>query len=658
VSTGSHSSSPYPEPPPAPALDPPRAAETPDRTGSRTPRERSNVALIGLTLVVLIVGWARTWPNLNRDFNHLHGWNAAFLGELARTTGHAGLPRVGFAAVLEPLYDVGRNYWYIFHYGPLLTFVLAPVGRFASGAYEHATLRLLGIVVTIAYLIFLYLLGRRLRGPRFAAWTLFFGAISAEVFFFGAFTGFDYVGSIMLVAAAYLAYVAWRTNPRTSWPRAAILLLSCAFLWDFNSYVAAAPIFVDLVWFDPARVGARKWRPAVVVAVLPVLAVAAQEFDYRVVVPLLIHREPFALSRDLRLTLAMRGNYKLLATFWFYRELIRSSTTYVAPVGVAVTLLFLVRYAPRLRSFLRGPRNVPWQLAFVASTFGLAVFLIMFPQSTLVHQFTYFQVGLPLALAGAYYVTDRGNVIKLAAIAGTILVAFSTAGWFRGLNNTPLWEFETGVGIRLSTPEGSFVRVPIAADLDTPMMLFYSNRPLLFNLPPQFTPAVNDTRFDVAFQAPAIPDNVAGLFIPVANAVVLDRHPSLRVALPNVGRVYGNGAWIVWSAAVTEAYRDWRMVEIDWIARRKTKEHLGVEIGEYINGQWTGSVVAKLRGNTVDTAGAQVGQHYRDGFLVPVSHEGQLVLRIIDLTSNTNRSSDLGVLDLPLLQTTPLGRGA
>ena len=61
-------------------------------------------------------------------------------------------------------------------------------------------------------------------------------------------------------------------------------------------------------------------------------------------------------------------------------------------------------------------------------------------------------------------------------LAGTILVAFSSTAWFRGLNNTPLWEFETGVGIRLSAPLGSFVRVPIAADLDTPMMLFYSNR--------------------------------------------------------------------------------------------------------------------------------------------------------------------------------------
>src|SRR5713101_5411399 len=76
------------------------APNLPGRTGLRLSLARSH-AVVLLSVLTLFCGWHRTWPDLNRDFNHLHGFGECQDAVLARTIAEEGLVKLGFATAVS-----------------------------------------------------------------------------------------------------------------------------------------------------------------------------------------------------------------------------------------------------------------------------------------------------------------------------------------------------------------------------------------------------------------------------------------------------------------------------------------------------------------------------------------------------------------------------
>ena len=598
--------------------------------------------MVAIAVLVLAVGWRHTWPDLNRDFNHLHGYEHTQDALLARMFVTEGPRHLGFAPATYALHDPGQHYRYYTHYSALPHLLLAGVVAAAPARYEHLALRVAGMCVTSAFLLLLYLFGRRFGGRRFAAWLLLFGAVSAELLFFGVFPAMYVLGSLFVIAA-YYCYLGWRSTARGR-PLLALLWLIGGYLCWIGFYAAALPIVVDIARFDPARAERRRWRWAALFAVLPVIVFVAVQAHYRFVVPWLTGKEIWA--DDFRSTLAARGHYAWWRSIWFYRRLAIDSFRFTSPVGVASAGAYLLVRLRRLQT--RSARPLTWRESFIVCSFAMYLFLLAFPQSTLDHESTYFQLAIPLALAATTFVVDRGRLVKGVAVATTLAVAFVATRGFMARNNTPQQEFQLGVAIRLAAPKDAFVRIPLPGNRFYPVLVYYADRSLMFDVPQRFEPVGISPRFDVVYGPSGVPEQDASIAVPGISTLLLDHDPAARPPLRRVARSWDGKSWTIDGAAVTAAYGPWNLVEFDWESARDTSEPLGVEIGEWVDGSWSPLLTLMLRNNTVDTSMAPTHKRYRDAVLIYTPQRGRIALRIFDRRTSQYRPGDAGVFEIPL----------
>ncbi len=238
-----------------------------------------NRALIIGSVLTLFVGWHVTWPDLNRDFNHLHGWEHCQDAHLGRMIAEEGAAKLGFAPVVFKFFDAGGNYFYYTHYPILTHAAISLLFHFTSSANAHRTLRVAGMLVTLFFLYGLYLLARQLHGTRFAAWVLFFGAVNAETFYFGVFPSMQSF-ALLFTVFAYWAYLRWRQRGALPAAILCVLALVGGYLSTFLFYPASLPIAADLFCCDPGRT--RRHRLLAGGAVLlPVVFFVAVQLHYR-----------------------------------------------------------------------------------------------------------------------------------------------------------------------------------------------------------------------------------------------------------------------------------------------------------------------------------------------------------------------------------------
>jgi hypothetical protein len=241
----------------------------------------------------------------------------------------------------------------------------------------------------------------------------------------------------------------------------------------------------------------------------------------------------------------------------------------------------------------------------------------------------------------------RGLVVQALAVVATVLAAFVGVQSLRSANNTPQREFQLGVGIRLATPPDAFVRVPLSGEDFYPMLLYYADRRLLFNVPPRFQTATH-ARFEVVFGQPRQPSNDGLVLLPGAGAVIVDHSPDQRPLLPFIGRSYEQGAWTILGARVTSSFDSYSLVEVAWRSARLTREPLALEIGQWAGRTWVPLATVRLRGGTVDSSSAELDRSFRDAYLVKPRSGGQLALRVLDTKSHSYPRDDLGSLDIGL----------
>ena len=620
------------------------------RVGAFLRRVRTRHVLVALTVAVLAVGWLHAWPNLNRDFDHLHGWGYAQYAQLARMFAEQGVRHLGFAPAEYALHDIGDNYRYFIHDSPVVYLLLSVPLRLAPRGLDHLALRLTGMVTTVAFLAVVYALARRLRSRDFAAWVLFFAAVSAEVLFFGVFPS-ETIGALF-IALAYCTYLGWRSAPRNGWPVLAIASLVAANLcYTVFAFPAALPILVDLALFDPAGLRRRRWTQMSLIALIPFLVFAALRLHYEVILPWLVSKPIWAA--DVGTTLYARLRYSLLVSPAFYLRLVWDAFRYVSPVGTAVAVAYVIQRLARVRRPQRRAPAASWQRAFIASTFTMVLFLLAFPKSALDHEFELFQLIVAFALLAGWFVVERGVATKAIAIIATIAMAFASTTHFSHRDNTPQWEFQTGVAIRLATPQPAFVRVPMDGREFYAMLLYYAHRDLLFDVPKRFRPVGVSQRFAVYFFPHKVPMDVAAIYSRPSNAVLYDAEPAARPLLPAVNRTYEGGRWRLLGAGITASYGPWRLVEIQWESARPTDAHLVIQVGEWKRRGWSALFTARLRGNTVDTSSAPTGTRFRDGFLVKAFGGNGIALQVFDERGGQGVHADDGALATPLSEVAP-----
>ena len=601
--------------------------------------------LVVVSVVTLIYGWHYTWPDLNRDFNHLHGWGECQDGHLARNIAEEGLLKLGLAPVAFKFFDAGDHYWYYTHYPILPHAILSLVFHVVSPASEHRALRLASMAMTLLFLCGLYLLGRELHGASFAAWALFFAAVNAQSFFFGAF---EPMGSLAILCAAfaYWSYLRWRrTGTRLPLVLCATSLLG-GYLSSYFFYPASLPMAVDLFYCHPHRTQRRTLAAASLI-LLPVVLFISIQLYYQHGVALLTGKEVFTTGAAQNL--AHRTHYELLLSFGFYQRVLQELLWYLSPPMVIGAAAY---YAARVSLLAVAWRTRPlarrWKDVFIILTVALAACLFLFPQSTLDHQMTYLFAILPLSLAGAAAVYRlRSYAVTTLVIAATIVTAFAGSDSFKAMNNSPQWEFKTGVALSLFTPPGSFVQTVINPNYYF-MLLYYAHRNLLFNVIEQLRPAGVPIRFDLSFGSPA-PPNACALLVAGTDAVIVDRAPHLRPKLLPVHTTYGSGAYEIVAARVTGTFENMHVVEIGWRQTRSSSESLGFDVGQVVRGQFVSLGRLKPSAGCLDASENHGGPVHREAYFVETQHnEDSMLMRVVHLQSGRYLESDAGRVDIEL----------
>jgi len=594
--------------------------------------------LLALTILLLAMGWHLTWPDLNRDFNNLHGWADCQDAHMARMHAEEGGWKTGFRPVEYRLHDATDAYRYA-HYGILTTSLVSLVFEVAPPRWEHLALRLAGIGTSCVFLAGLYLLARRLFGQRFAAWALFFGALSPQVLYFGAFPASYVIGNAFAVFA-FWAYVAWREGGRRAHLAAWIALLLAALFSSIYLVGATLGIGLDFL-LNRALPERRRVGLAVALALLPGAVLAAQALHYRYGVEWITGHVPW--GSGVAQNIHSRTHFELLGTFSFYSKIVSFVIWAFSPAALIGFASFLAIDTPRAIRHWRSPSGSAqaWRPLFVAGTLGLAAIAVPFPQSTLTHDFTWTVLLVPMALmAAAFMMRTRSVLAGAVAVVLTSVAAFAGSHELASRNNSPPAEWELGVGLRLATPKGSFVRIPWDGALSTFMLDYYAHRELLPRVPDEYRAVVPEPRFVVEF--PPIPDDAAAIYVPGANETIVDRSPGERTALPATGETYRGGTWELVSSGLTGQYGGLAIVELEWRLLSGAGVPPSIEIGQRVQGAWTRLGTFRLRGNGMTRWPTPREASHRDGFLVTLAGAGPILLRFVDPATGGEIWADSG----------------
>lgn len=599
--------------------------------------------LIAVTVILLAIGWHRTWPDLNRDLNHLHGWASCQDAHMARMFAEEGALRTGLRPVEYRLFDAADSYRYA-HYGILTTAIVSLVYEVASPAWEHRALRLAGMLTTCTFLLGLFLLARRLADECFASWALFFGAISPQVFFFGAFPASYVIGNTFAVMA-FLAYVGWRRGGNRWQLAACVGLLTGAHLSSVYLVGASVAIGLDIALNRTLPDRRRVWG-ATAFALLPLVLIGVQELHYRHGVEWITGHAPW--GSDVAQNVAQRMHLELLGTIDLYKRLVDDLTWRLSPVALVSFVVFLAIDAPRaIRRWRAGsPEIGTWRSLFVFGTLGLAAIVVPFPQSTLTHDFTFTVLLVPMSLMAARLLSrTRSAVAACAVVILTSLGAFAGTRQFKNVNNSSSAEWQLGVALRLATPRDAIVRLPWDGAESFFMLQYYAHRALLPDVPePYRAVGLPEPRFVVG--APPIPDAAAAIHVPGMHGSIIDLHPGERPSLPIGVETYRRGAWELVSRGITGRYGGLAIVELDWILHRAEGAPPSIEIGQRVRGKWARLGVFRLRGNAMESWPSPDGVPHRDGYVVPLAGAGPILLRIIDEGTGMRLAADSGRLEI------------
>ncbi len=335
----------------------------------------------------------------------------------------------------------------------------------------------------------------------------------------------------------------------------------------------------------------------------------------------------------------------------FYQRILQELLWYLSPPVVIGALAY---YASRISSLLQHLSSRflvrRWKDIFIILTLALSSCLLLFPQNTVDHQMMY-QFAIPaLSLAGAAVIYRLNSyVVKVALVAITLVTAFSSSESFKAMNNSPQWEFKTGVALSLYTPEGSFVRVALEGNYYF-MLLYYAHRNLLFNVPETLRSSNVPARFALAFGTPVAADACA-LFVPGTNAVVVDHAPELRPKLLPIHATYGDGAYELVAARVTASYENMHLVETAWRQKRAILGSVGIEIGQVVQGQFVSLGRFTPRGGCPDTSEAAGAPGHREVYFVETQNTGlPIVMRLFDPQTGRSFHDDVGKVDIPLAE--------
>ena len=629
------------EAPENPVFPKPPAAAPSGRPGTL-----ASLGVLVLALGTLIFSWRVFWPDPDRDFNHLHGWGWCEVSLLARNLAHIGALETGLAPVAYQYHDTGGHYMYYLHHPPLIPLAVSLLFHGGANSHPHARVRWASFAFALTFVAMMYLLGRELEGDRLAAWAAFFSAINAEQFFFGSsavLNGFFW--SSFAAALSYWTYWRWRSTGRQVYLAVCVLSLCAGLLAEWFSFFVPLPIAIDLLAFSPER-GRRRRRLAVFLLLLPPVMFLLIQSYYRYGLSLLagkaVHAAQFTQS------LAARTHWELLWSFAFYKSVLDSVFWYFSPAAFIAAVAFVVtrRFAfdrPRRT----GTSEAERKQAFIVFSLLIGAPLLLLPRSTIDHQFSYALLLLPLPLAAAAGLAFvRSRPVQAVVMVTTLLSASASASELSATNNSPRWEFETGVAANLFTPPGSFLKVPLDGDLLYPMLLFYGDREFIFPPPPEIQPAPIHSRFEL-ITGPFHDAAACPLYLPANSTTLVDREPGLRARLPRRGGTYDGGALEILGAQTTGSYGDLRLVELEWVAHARTPEPLELELVQTGGGSYAPLGTFGFRGNTLDSSQAETERPYRDAYLVTARGTGPVSIRLFEKTQRRYRRSDSGMLDIP-----------
>jgi hypothetical protein len=587
-------------------------------------RRCESVVVVTVAVVTLFCGWRHFWPDLGRDFNHLHGWGICQEAHLGRTMNEQGFATTGLVPVVLPFFDAGDNHWYYLHYPPFTHVAIALLYRAMPAGDDHRTLRLAGMALTLMFLSAVYLLAEELKGGRFAAWTMFFAAINAESLYFGVFPSIT-VFTILFASLAYGSYVGWKKTRSRRMAAAVLVSLCLGFLTNYFFYPAVIPLAIDLL-FDQGR----RSRPlALAVLFSPLLFFVFIHAYYHYGLPLWTGKE--ILGTTSIQNLAVRSHHELLLSFDFYSDVLHECLWYLSPTALVAAIAYWTATASRLAAHPSAETfRRRWREVFLIGTLSLGSCLFLFPQSTLDHEFTYAYLILPVSLAAAAAVYRlESRLVKLVIGATTILAAFAATDSLARTNNSPQWEYNSGVAVSLFTPPGSFVRV----DLDLKyhfMFLFYAHRNLLFHVPERLEPAGVEARFELTAREPTT-ENGCYLAVPRTDFRLFDYKPVLRPALARLDPPPAMGTLAILGAQITGRFQTSHVVEIEWRDLGTTGEDAEIEFGQLIEADFVAFGRLRLTPDCPVSADGDAGTVYRGAYFLNVlAHDSPVRLRFID----------------------------
>ncbi|HSP98296.1 MAG TPA: hypothetical protein VL049_13780 [Candidatus Dormibacteraeota bacterium] len=583
--------------------------------------------------MLLVAGWHVTWPDLDRDFNHLHGWSNSQEALIARNLAEEWRLRPVFGAFTLKLFDAVDNYFFFLHYPPLHHATLALVFATTGAGHPHRTIRLVAMAEVLLFLLGLYGLAREIDPSGYtAAWALFLGAVNAEVIYFGAFTwGAFGFWSLVFTVSTWWGFLRWWRRPTRGAALAWVCALLGGLLASFFFYPATVPM-AALLFLRPRRRGDRNL--AILLLLAPVAAFAVIQGYYKYGLPLLVGHA--IVGTGTTSTMAARTQFGLLGHWTFWRLFLEQCWWFLSPPLVLGAAGY---YATSLR------RRADPMCLFAVLTLVTGLPVIAFPGATLDHQATYLLLIPALALAAASFIARfRSFVIHVAAVLAAVGAAFWTTADFKAGNNTPPFEFKTGVALALFTPEDSFVRMhyPLNPLDECLMLLFYAHRTVLFDVPKPLRAVGVAPRFDLSFvqtSTPSVPQGALGVVIPNLNTdtglhgILVDLAPRLRPAPPALAAPVAGPAVELTRGAITAAAGAMQVVELEWARSAGAQPPVRLDVGETDGGAFAAIASFPL-------GGAQVGATpdgrplYRGAYLVETQRpDATLSLRLVDETT-------------------------
>lgn len=429
-----------------------------------TGKKRSSLWVI----VVLLSAWALLTIQIGSAWFGHQDANGAWISAAVRNYQWHGLTYLGGLVDLSPNPN-GPPQPYT-HHPPLVVWLEAlPV---LLAGYHEALIRFVAAACTLLSAAALYVLARRLRGERFALWSMIFYLFTPLMAYFGRMPDHE-APALLLVLLFAAVLVDWLRQPtrRGWWTLAALVVLVCWTAWGGLIVVAALG---GAALFD------RRRRGAILLLGLAAGAALVAFFGYELLFV------PNAIS-DLIDVFIWRtsssslepGAVAFTAADYLLRLFIRLVTLYTP------TLLLLVLVGAGVML----PRRGLLRRMTAALLVGACAYLLLFRNASYIHDYYLLYTAPAFALLAAAVIDRAGSSRRSRwlrpLVAALTLVTLPTAlyylGEFHGSNDSALGlEFAQVVRAQTTPDDLILSNLPSSG----PALEFYAERTITWALPP------------------------------------------------------------------------------------------------------------------------------------------------------------------------------